>query len=96
MTNEQIKADDAAWFEKHGGRRKRVRRAAEVERADDPETTVIIVSQIKPGMRTRQGLCAPDDLIDFVLRNGEDCVEFQDGVPYVLIPGSTVNGKVLK
>jgi hypothetical protein len=97
MTLEQLKADDAAWFAKHGGHRKRVRRAAAAESAIDPATTVIVVSQIVPGVRIRQGLCVPNQLLDFVLRNGDDCIGFHhDGEPFFLIPGCEINGKVLR
>jgi hypothetical protein len=36
-TNEKAKADDAAWFKRHGGRHKRVRRAFDCERIKTAE-----------------------------------------------------------
>ena len=86
MTDEQAKADDATWFKKHGGRRKRVRRAFDCERAMDNRTTVIVVTQLEPGMRTRRGVCVGEDLIEYVLEHGEDCICFdKDGSPYIIL-----------
>jgi hypothetical protein len=93
---EQIIANDTAWFEMHRARRMRVRRPSEIEIAAHPETNVIIVLQIEPGFRIRQGLCVPDSLLDFVLRNGEDSIGCHRGDFFILIPGCTVNGRVLK
>lgn len=91
----EVIADDEAWFKEHGGLKKRVRRASAVERITR-ETNIVIVSQLETDMRTRRHLKIDDGLVDYVLRNGDDCIGMQNGELFIVLPGSTINGRVLE
>ncbi len=97
ITIEQVKADDAKWFiDKPTGAR-RVRRIYDCERRVngrdvEREMNIAIVKQIEPGMRTRNFLSVPPDHVRYVLKHGEDCLSEDYAM---LLPGCTVNGKVL-
>ena len=82
----------------------RVRRAIPAEIAEafvrgqlvaPNETLLAIVSQIEPGMRTRWLQPVASDLVDFVLRNGTDCLHVEGDRVFVLLPGCIVKGKTL-
>jgi hypothetical protein len=71
---DRISADDRAWFKKN--RRKyhqRLRRAHPVEDIIHEGVTMILVTELEPGMRLRRGLRIPDEaLIGFMLENGDN------------------------
>ena len=105
MTLDKVAAADADWFKKNINARQYIRRAFDVERAQAIATnsgyadgpTLVIVSQLEHGWRERRMICVPDEkFVDYVLRNQLECVGFENCQPYLLIPGSLVNGRVLQ
>jgi hypothetical protein len=95
MTVEQIKDHDRKWFQDHRGERAYIRRAFDSERALGPEWLLVVVTQIEPGKRYRSGLSVPEELIEYVLRHGLDCIADHCGRSYMLLPPSVVNGRTL-
>ena len=93
-----ILEDDEAWFKDREPGHRRVRRPAPIERIISPGITVVVVSQLEKDLRVRRSLALPDDMTEFVIRNGEDCLCSLQGGPSFLLPGSIHprNGTVMK
>jgi hypothetical protein len=93
-----ILEDDEAWFKDREPGHYRVRRPAPIERIVSPGITVVVVSQLEKDLRVRRSLALPDDMTEFVIRNGEDCLCSLQGGPSFLLPGSIHprNGTVMK
>jgi hypothetical protein len=103
MRDKDPVAADTAWFDVHA--HSYVRRAFPIERAqaiaadNDHANGVIIVlvTQVEPGVRIRRMISVPsNELADYAVRNGTDCIGVDGGKPYVLLPGSILNGRVLQ
>ena len=82
---EHVIADDRAWFRKHRDKRQRLRRSHACE---DPSgaTTMMLVTELAPGARTRQGLKVAEDLIGFMLEINPEHLHFDgEGAVFVVL-----------
>ena len=85
---------DAGWFWLNTHQTLRVRSATPNERNIEKGITTTIVRALGPGMRIREFWMTPDGLVGYVLKYGERCL-VDDGSG-ILLPGSTVDGKILE
>ena len=65
---------DAAWFWLIMDQTLRVRKATPNERNFEKDITVTTVRSQGPGMRVREFLMVPEDLVAYVLEYGETCL----------------------
>jgi hypothetical protein len=94
--------DDEAWFKKHPECECRVRRVSNSERwiAGRAANVAIVTQMIRPsaicaGSWAHRYLTLPTDLVEYVIRNGEDCL-IDGGAEGIVLPGCMVKGKVLQ
>jgi hypothetical protein len=84
---------DATWFWLNIDQNLRVRKATQNERNLEKDVTVTVVRTLGHGIRIREFLMVPEDLVAYVLKYGEGCL-VDDGSGIVM-PGSSVDGKIL-
>jgi len=85
---------DAAWFWLNIDQTLRVRKATQNERNLEKDVTITVVRTLGHGIRVREFLMVPEDLVAYVLKYGEGCL-VDDGSGIVM-PGSNVDGKILE
>jgi hypothetical protein len=76
--------DDRRWFKKNKRKKQRLRRAGPAEKLIDDAVTMVLVTQLAPGVRVRSGMQIEDEVLQGVmLEAGPERLVFRDGWVFV-------------